>query len=69
MSAIEDNKIIARRWFELINEHKLEEICEMTAPTWRMHGGPPRLLPGPDGVRDLFRTFGSIAQTWTIEDV
>ena len=69
MSAIEDNKIIARRWFELINEHKLEEICEMTAPTWRMHGGPPKLLPGPDGVRELFRTFGSIEQKWTIEDV
>lgn len=33
MSSIEDNKIIARRWLELINEHKLEEICEMTAPT------------------------------------
>ncbi|MBD1892453.1 hypothetical protein [Coleofasciculus sp. FACHB-SPT9] len=25
MSSIEDNKIIARRWFELINEHKIEE--------------------------------------------
>jgi predicted SnoaL-like aldol condensation-catalyzing enzyme len=69
MSAIEDNKIIAQRWFQLINEHKLEEICEMTAPTWRMHGGPPKLLPGPDGVRELFRTFGSITQKWTIEDV
>jgi hypothetical protein len=69
MSAIEDNKIIARRWFELINEHKLEEICEITAPTWRMHGGPPKLLPGPDGVRELFRTFASIEQNWTIEDV
>lgn len=69
MLSIEDNKIIARRWFELINEHKIEEICEITAPTWRMHGGPPKLLPGPDGVRELFRTFGSIKQKWTIEDV
>lgn len=34
-----------------------------------MHGGPPKLLPGPDGVRELFRTFGSIAQKWMIEDV
>ena len=69
MSSIEDNKIIARRWFELINEHKIEEICEMTAPTWRMHGGPPELITGPDGVRELFRTMGSIEQKWTIEDV
>lgn len=67
--SIEDNKTIAQRWLELINEHNLEEICEMTAPTWRMHGGPSRLLPGPDGVRELFRTFGSIEQKWTIEDV
>ncbi|MBD2539726.1 nuclear transport factor 2 family protein [Coleofasciculus sp. FACHB-SPT36] len=69
MSSIEGNKIIARRWFELINEHKIEDICEMTAPTWRMHGGPPELIPGPDGVRELFRTMGPIEQKWTIEDV
>jgi hypothetical protein len=40
ISSIED-KTIARRWLELINKHKIEEICEMTAPTWTMHGGPP----------------------------
>lgn len=39
MCDIEDNKIIARRWLELISEHRIEDICEMTAPTWRMHGG------------------------------
>ena len=69
MFSIEDNKTIARRWLKLINEHKLEEICEITAPAWRMHGGPPKLLPGPDGVRELFQTFGPIEQQWTIEDV
>lgn len=69
MSSIEDNKTIARRWFELISKHEIEEICGMTAPTWKMHGGPPELLPGPDGVRQLFGTFGSIDQKWTIEDV
>ena len=41
----------------------------MTAPTWTMHGGPPGLPPGPDGVRKLFQTFGPIDQEWTIEDV
>jgi len=69
MSSIEDNKKIARRWIELISEHAIEEICEMTAPTWKMHGGPPGLSPGPDGVREIFGTFGSIDQKWTIEDV
>lgn len=69
MSSIEDNKIIARRWLELIDEHNIEEICEMIAPTWRMHGGPPGLPPGPDGVRHLFQTMGPIEQKWTVEDV
>jgi predicted SnoaL-like aldol condensation-catalyzing enzyme len=69
MSSIEDNKIIARRWLELISEHKIEEICEMIAPTWRMHGGPPSLPLGPDGVRQLFGTIGPIDQKWTVEDV
>lgn len=69
MSSVEDNKLIARRWLELISEHKIEEICEMTAPTWTLHGGPPGLPPGSDGVRELFRQMGPIDQRWTIEDV
>lgn len=69
MSSIENNKLIARRWIELITQHRVEEICEMTAPTWTMHGGPPVLPPGLDGVRELFRQIGPIDQEWTIEDV
>ncbi|OKH44344.1 hypothetical protein NIES2101_28470 [Calothrix sp. HK-06] len=69
VSSIEDNKVIARRWLELVSEHKIEEICEMTAPTWRMHGGPPKLSSGTDGIRELFQTFGSIEQKWTIDDI
>ncbi|MBD2447147.1 ester cyclase [Nostoc sp. FACHB-152] len=69
MSEIENNKILARRWFELISEHQVEEICAITAPTWKLHGGPPQLPQGPDGVRQLFGSFGDIKQTWTIEDV
>lgn len=69
MSTIEDNKIIARQWFKLIGEHRIEEICEMTDPTWKMHGGPPSLSPGADGVRELFEKIGPIDQTWTIEDI
>ncbi|MFL5628431.1 MAG: ester cyclase [Ktedonobacteraceae bacterium] len=69
MSSIEENKRIARRFLELVGEHKVEELCEIIAPTWTMHGGPPELPPGPDGLRALFRTFGPIEQKWTIEDV
>ena len=70
MSSIEENKKIARRFLDLVGEYKVEELCEMIAPTWTMHGGPPGgLPPGPDGLRELFRTFGQIEQQWTIEDV
>lgn len=69
MSAIDDNKLIARRWLEFVSQHRIEEMCRMTAPTWTMHGGPPGLPPGPDGVRQLFQTIGPIDQEWTIEDV
>ena len=69
MSHIEENKILARRWFELIDKDGVEELCEMTAPTWKMHGGPPGLPPGPDGLRDVFRQIGPIEQKWVIEDI
>jgi predicted SnoaL-like aldol condensation-catalyzing enzyme len=67
--ATEENKLIATRWFALINDDKVEELCELTAPTWRMHGGPPGLPSGPDGVRELMRAIGPIQQTWTIDDI
>jgi ketosteroid isomerase-like protein len=66
---VEENKRIARRFLELVSEHDVEALCGMVAPTWTMQGGPPGLPPGPDGLRELFRTFGEIDQTWTIEDV
>jgi hypothetical protein len=69
MNSIEDNKRIARRWLELVSEHRIEQICAMSAPTWTMRGGPPNLATGPAGIRALFGTIGSIDQTWTIEDV
>ena len=68
-SAIENNKAVARQWFDLVTQGRVEELCAMTAPTWIMHGGPPALPEGPDGIRALFRTFGRIDQTWTVEDV
>ena len=69
MSKIEENKKIARRWIDLISQHKLDEICAMIAPTWKMYGGPPNLPSGTEGVRELFRHIGEVEQTWTIEDI
>lgn len=66
MTTVEENKLIARRWFALIAEAKVEEICEMITPNWIMHGGKPGLSPGPDGIRELFGSFGSIDQKWTV---
>ena len=57
MSTIEDNKHIALRWFDLVTQGRVEELCAMTAPTWMMHGGPPSLPAGPDGIRALFATY------------
>jgi hypothetical protein len=34
-----------------------------------MHGGPPDLPQGVDGIRVLFETIGPIEQTWAVEDV
>lgn len=69
MSVIEHNKAIAQRFLELVSEHKITELCDLVSPTWRMHGGPPNLSTGPDGIRELFGTFGAIDQQWSIKDV
>ena len=69
MSSVEQNKRIAQRFLHLVSEHDVEALCGMVAASWTMHGGPPGLSPGPDGLRELFRTFGAIDQTWTIDDI
>ena len=63
------NKEIAVRWMELVSAHDIDAILAMTSLTWRMHGGPPNLPPGHDGVRILFATLGRIEQRWTVHDV
>jgi predicted SnoaL-like aldol condensation-catalyzing enzyme len=69
MHSIEDNKRLAQHWLELVSQHRVEDICTLTAPTWRMTGGPPALPSGPDGVRALFAAIGPAEQEWAIEDV
>jgi predicted SnoaL-like aldol condensation-catalyzing enzyme len=62
-------KSIAMRWLDLISDHKIEEICALTSPEWKMHGGPMGLPVGPEGVHELFRMIGQVKQQWEIEDV
>lgn len=67
--SIEENKRLARHFLQLVSEHRIEELCELVAPTWTMRGGPPNLPAGPAGIRALFGTFTKIKQTWAIDDV
>ncbi|MBE7172586.1 MAG: ester cyclase [Williamsia sp.] len=69
MLSTENNKIIASLFLQLVSRHNVDELCKMVSPGWRMHGGPPNLSEGPEGVRELFSTFGSIEQQWVVEDM
>jgi predicted ester cyclase len=65
----DDTKRIALRWMDLVSAHAVDELCELTADTWTMHGGPPSLPSGAEGVRELFRSIGPVEQSWAAEDV
>jgi predicted ester cyclase len=65
----ESNERTALKWFRLISEHKVDEICAMTDVNWKLHGGPIGLPSGPEGVKVLFKSFGHVEQQWSIEDV
>jgi hypothetical protein len=56
--SIEINKQLACRWPDLVSEHRIEDLCAITAPTCTMHGGPPKLSPGPAGIRELYQAAG-----------
>ena len=67
--SVTQNKRIAVRFLELVNEGDLEQMYLITTPTWTMEGGPPGLPAGRAGIRALFDHIGPIDQTWTIDDV
>jgi len=69
VETIEENKQLACRWLELIDQEEIEEICAITSPTWTMNDGALGLPPGPDGVRALFQKIGPIDQKWVVNDI
>ena len=69
MPSTSDNKAIAQRWFELVSANEVDEICDITSPSWSMYGGPPDLPIGHAGVRALFQTIGPVQQQWNVDDV
>lgn len=66
---IEFNKRLAVGWLEQVDQRNLSAMLSTTAPGWRMHGGPPGLASGPDGVRTLMEHLAGVTQRWTIDDV
>jgi predicted SnoaL-like aldol condensation-catalyzing enzyme len=69
--ATANNKVIGRRFLELVSDGNVVEICEMISPSWKMHTGFNGLQTdvGPEGIRKLFQSFGKIKQEWTIQDI
>jgi predicted ester cyclase len=66
---IDANKRLATSWLQHISDHDMDAMLASTAPDWRMHGGPPQLPSGHEGVRRLFAHLGEVEQEWTIDDV
>jgi ketosteroid isomerase-like protein len=69
MNPIDANKATARCFLQLVGAHDIDGLCAMITPDWTMVGGPPNLPAGPDGIRTLFGTFGTVEQSWTVDDV
>lgn len=69
MSQIAANKALACRFLDLVAAHDIDGIIAVITPTWTMQGGPPNLAAGPEGIRQLFATFGRIDQKWVVDDV
>jgi len=75
--SIEQNKVIARRYFEEIwNQGNLAVVDETFAPTFVGHGPPNPLFPtgdyhGPEGQKQLVTMYRSAFPdgTFTIEDM
>jgi hypothetical protein len=69
--SVESNKLIAKRFLELVSEGNTEEVCRVVSPSWKMHIGlgKAEIPPGHEGIRKLFESFGEIKQEWIINDV
>jgi ketosteroid isomerase-like protein len=68
-TSAEAAKALAVSWLEQVSRHDIDAMLATTTADWRMHGGPPGLVTGPDGIRSLFEHIGPVRQEWTVEDV
>ena len=63
------NKALGQRFLELVGDHDVDGLCGLITDDWAMWGGPPALPRGPEGLRTLFATFGTVRQSWVVDDV
>jgi ketosteroid isomerase-like protein len=63
------NKETAVRFLDAVSAGDIDTLLALTTPDWQMHGGPPDLPRGPDGIRALFASIGPVDQIWTVDDV
>ncbi len=69
MTDLAATKAIAVGFLDAVSAGDVDALLALTTPDWQMHGGPPDLLRGPEGVRSLLAHIGPIDQTWTVDDV
>ena len=53
----EENKALARRWYEKFNAHSLAGIMEDYAPDFVAHDVPPGISPDLTGVKQFYAAF------------
>jgi ketosteroid isomerase-like protein len=66
---LEANKRLATTWLDQVSRHDIDAMLRTTTADWRMHGGPPDLATGPEGIRSLFEHIGPVQQQWVVDDV
>jgi hypothetical protein len=62
------NNALGPRFLELVGDHDVDGLCGLITDDWTMWGGPPVLPRGPEGVRTLFATFGTVRQSWVVAE-
>ncbi len=69
IAGIAGNKALGQRFLEFVGVHDVDGLCGLITDDWAMWGGPPALPRGPEGLRTLFATFGTVRQSWVVDDV
>jgi hypothetical protein len=69
MNTLSENKKLAESWLQLVCQSRINDICAITSPTWRLYGGPTYTPTGWEGVLYLFNRFDPVYNDWTADMV